>query len=63
MMSLAASSLLATSACAQESADAIQPDRPDVTNGTRIVPTGIVQVVFGGLYMRTGPSATGAVRR
>jgi hypothetical protein len=54
--------LPATSASAQEpeSSEAIQPDRPDVTNGTRIVPTGIVQVEFGGLYSRNGPGATAA---
>ena len=26
----------------------IEPDRPDVTNGTHIVPPGIVQIEFGG---------------
>src|SRR5215472_18053117 len=62
VMGLAAAALLATSASAQESesSEAIQPDRPDVTNGTRIVPTGIVQLEFGGLYSRTGPGATAA---
>jgi hypothetical protein len=31
------------------------PDRPDVTNGTRIVAPGLVQVEFGGLYSRDAP--------
>src|SRR5215472_3857343 len=59
VMGLAAAALLATSASAQESeaSEAIQPDRPDVTNSTRIVPTGIVQLEFGGLYSRTDPGA------
>lgn len=29
-----------------------QPDRPDVTNGTHIVPIGLLQVEFGGHYSR-----------
>ena len=28
----------------------LQPDRPDVTNGTHIVGTGLLQIEFGGLY-------------
>jgi Putative MetA-pathway of phenol degradation len=35
--------------------DAIQPDRPDVTNGTHIVDTGLLQVEIGGLFTRTAP--------
>ena len=62
VIGLAAAALFGTSASAQEpeSSDAIQPDRPDVTNGTRIVPTGIVQLEFGGLYSRASPGATAA---
>jgi Putative MetA-pathway of phenol degradation len=30
----------------------LQPDRPDVTNGTHIVDTGLLQMEFGGLYTR-----------
>ena len=52
--------VLAASAYGQESTEAIQPDRPDVTNGTRIVPIGIVQLEFGGLYVRPGPHSTAA---
>src|SRR5207302_10997654 len=33
---------------AQES-QAIEPDRPDVTNGTHIVDTGLLQIEFGGI--------------
>ena len=41
-----------------QSDEGIEPDRPDVTNGTHIVPVGIVQVEFGGLYIRDEPGAT-----
>jgi hypothetical protein len=51
---------LAAGARAQETSEAIQPDRPDVTNGTRIVPAGIVQLEFGGLYMRPSSSVSAA---
>src|SRR5690348_13743588 len=30
------------------------PDRPDVTNGTHIVDTGLLQIEFGGLLTRPG---------
>ena len=40
---------LAGSAHAQ---DAIEPDRPDVTNGTHIVDIGLLQIEIGGLYTR-----------
>src|SRR5436190_13019842 len=39
--------LIATSAAAQE---VVEPDRPDVTNGTHIVDTGLLQIEIGGLY-------------
>lgn len=32
--------------------DAIEPDRPDVTNGTHIVDIGLLQIEIGGLYTR-----------
>jgi hypothetical protein len=32
----------------------LEPDRPDVTNGTHIVDVGLLQIEFGGLYSRTG---------
>ena len=35
--------------------ESLQPDRPDVTNGTHIVGTGLLQVEFGGLYTRSTP--------
>jgi hypothetical protein len=50
--------LTAASALAQ-SEEGIEPDRPDVTNGTHIVPVGLVQVEFGGLYTRD-PGQTAA---
>jgi hypothetical protein len=43
---------LSANAHAQEQPDQVEPDRPDVTNGTHIVATGLVQVEFGGLYVR-----------
>src|SRR5262249_20215030 len=47
---------IASAAHAQETAAAapvketIEPDRPDVTNGTHIVDTGLLQIEIGGLY-------------
>ena len=32
----------------------IEPDRPDVTNGTHIVDIGLLQIEMGGLYTRAG---------
>jgi hypothetical protein len=37
---------------------AIDPDRPDVTNGARIVETGLLQIEFGGQYTRAVPGQT-----
>jgi hypothetical protein len=34
--------------------EGIQPDRPDITNGTRIVRPGLVQIEAGGLYTHAG---------
>ncbi len=34
----------------------IEPDRPDVTNGTHIVDIGLLQVEIGGLYTHAGPA-------
>jgi Putative MetA-pathway of phenol degradation len=45
---LAASLCWAPPALAQEQ-EAIEPDRPDVTNGTHIVDTGLLQIEVGGL--------------
>jgi len=33
----------------------IEPDRPDVTNGTHIVDVGLLQIEFGGIYGSVGP--------
>jgi len=41
------------SAAAQET---IEPDRPDVTNGTHIVDVGLLQIEIGGLYTHAGAS-------
>jgi hypothetical protein len=43
---------LASAAHAQ---DAIEPDRPDVTNGTHIVDIGLLQIEVGGLFTRATP--------
>jgi hypothetical protein len=34
--------------------ESLEPDRPDVTNGTHIVEGGLLQIEFGGLYSRPG---------
>lgn len=34
--------------------DSLEPDRPDVTNGTHIVDVGLLQIEFGGVFNRTG---------
>src|SRR6516165_7354346 len=64
---LAASLSLAAIAHAQERPEQerpeqieIEPDRPDVTNGTRIVPIGVVQIEIGGLYLRNSPDQRSA---
>jgi hypothetical protein len=56
-VALIALMLLAASrgADAQSDEDAVNPDRPDVTNGTHIVDVGLVQIEFGGLYTRDTP--------
>jgi len=41
----------ASRAAAQEM---IEPDRPDVTNGTHIVDIGLLQIEMGGIYTRSG---------
>jgi hypothetical protein len=42
--------LLLGAARASAQDDAIDPDRPDVTNGTHIVDVGLVQIEFGGIF-------------
>jgi outer membrane putative beta-barrel porin/alpha-amylase len=39
--------------------DEIEPDRPDVTNGTHIVDIGLLQVEIGGIYTRVDPRVRG----
>jgi outer membrane putative beta-barrel porin/alpha-amylase len=40
----------ASVADAQDAPQAIEPDRPDITNGTHIVEIGMLQIEMGGLY-------------
>lgn len=57
-LATAACVLVAVGAHAQgEPRDAIEPDRPDITNGTHIVDTGILQLEIGGLYTHAAPYA------
>src|SRR6185369_2464593 len=49
----AAAALLLAFACeahAQDAREHIEPDQPDVTNGTHIVSGGLTQIEFGGIY-------------
>jgi hypothetical protein len=50
VLALALASLVSVTAFAQD--EHINPDQPDVTNGTHIVSTGLVQMEFGGIYVR-----------
>jgi Putative MetA-pathway of phenol degradation len=45
-----ASLFLVCIAAAAHAQETIEPDRPDVTNGTHIVDTGLLQIEIGGLY-------------
>ena len=49
--------VLSTSAAAAqvEEPQTLEPDRPDVTNGTHIVDVGLVQIEIGALFNRTAP--------
>jgi len=49
-LALALASLLVVVAAAARAQDTIEPDRPDVTNGTHIVDTGLLQIEVGALY-------------
>jgi hypothetical protein len=49
-----AASIVAAAARAQEP-QSIEPDRPDITNGTHIVDIGLLQIEIGGLYTRPTP--------
>ena len=42
------------SAALAQQLDAIEPDRPDVTNGTHIVEIGLLQIEIGGVYTHAG---------
>jgi len=46
--------LMGAGASAQER-ETIEPDRPDVTNGTHIVDIGLLQIEVGGLFTRAAP--------
>ena len=37
-----------------DQADNLEPDRPDVTNGTHLVDIGVLQIEIGGIWTRTG---------
>jgi hypothetical protein len=50
----AALASVGSAAVAQEQ-EAIEPDRPDVTNGTHIVDTGLLQIEIGGLLTNPQP--------
>jgi hypothetical protein len=39
----------------EQTREEIEPDRPDVTNGTHIVDIGLLQIEIGGLYTHAGP--------
>src|SRR5581483_3442438 len=47
---------LATTAAAQ---DTIEPDRPDVTNGTHIVEIGLLQIEMGGQFVHSSGAQRG----
>jgi hypothetical protein len=49
--------LFARVLCAQTSTEAIEPDRPDVTNGAHLVAPGALQVEAGGIYTHAAPGA------
>src|SRR5438128_8455644 len=40
---------------AQEPRQDVEPDRPDITNGTHIVDIGLLQIELGGLLTRAAP--------
>src|SRR5262249_5313672 len=51
---LAALVLVCTAGAARAQETTIEPDRPDVTNGTHIVGIGLLQIEMGGLHTRSG---------
>lgn len=51
VLTLGIVSIVGSNAVAQEP---IQPDQPDVTNGTHIVDIGLLQIEMGGLYTHAG---------
>ena len=54
---LVAIALLFGTATICRAQEAVDPDRPDITNGTHIVGTGLLQIEFGGLFTRATSSA------
>ncbi|HXD75031.1 MAG TPA: transporter [Vicinamibacterales bacterium] len=59
LLFLAALLLSSLPAHAQQPDESIEPDRPDVTNGTHIVSPGLVQIEFGGMYTRDTAEQSG----
>lgn len=55
-----AAAMIACAAAARAQDVTVDPDRPDVTNGTHLVPAGLIQVEFGALYSRTHPDFSSA---
>lgn len=55
--------LVSCGAAAAQNGDTIEPDRPDVTNGTRTVAPGTVQIETGVEYARTRAAASEDERR
>ena len=55
--------LVATVAPVRAAQDQVEPDRPDVTNGTKTVPPGAWQIEAGIEYSRTSEAATATERR
>lgn len=56
---IAAAFVVLAAAARAGAQEQIDPDRPDVTNGTHIVDTGLLQIEFGGIFTR-GPAAQSA---
>ncbi len=55
---LLAVTLLFGAASTCRAQEALEPDRPDITNGTHIVGTGLLQIEFGGLFTRAAGSTS-----
>ncbi|HYM23088.1 MAG TPA: transporter [Vicinamibacterales bacterium] len=51
--------LVAVPPAGAQEPQAIEPDRPDVTNGTHIVDTGLLQIELGGILTQSEPGQSG----